>query len=110
MYWTQNLLGEVFMAGKPARPVMIVGVAANTKTDIGGAKSGPFVSAVEPVLPARDRGDRADKRRSERWAGPLRTAMRGLGLKVMVEPVTFAEWVDLDLFGMRVITWGGEIC
>ena len=35
--------------------------------------------------------------------------MRGLGLKVMVEPVTFAEWVDLDLFGMRVITWGGEL-
>ena len=35
--------------------------------------------------------------------------MRRLGLKVMVEPVTFAEWVDLDLFGMRVITWGGEL-
>ena len=28
---------------------------------------------------------------------------------MMVEPVTFAEWVDLDLLGMRVITWGGEL-
>ena len=111
MYWRgKNPLGEVFMAGKPGRPVMIVGVAANTKTDIGGAKSGPFVylplsqdyrPGIELI--ARTSGD------PKRWAGPLRTAMRGLGLKVMVEPVTFAEWVDLDLFGMRVITWGGEL-
>ena len=30
-------------------------------------------------------------------------------MNVMVEPVTFAEWVDLSLFGMRVIAWGGEL-
>ena len=111
MYWNgKNPLGEVFMAGKPARPVMIVGVAANTKTDIGDAKPGPFVylplsqdyrSGIEVI--ARTSGD------PKRWVDPFRKAMRGLGLKVMVEPVTFAEWVDLDLFGMRVITWGGEL-
>jgi putative ABC transport system permease protein len=111
MYWKgKNPLGEVFMVGKPARPVMTVGVVANTKNDIGGEKSGPFVylplsqeyrAGIEVI--ARTSGD------PKRWIDPLRKAMRGLGLKVMVEPVTFAEWVDLDLFGMRVITWGGEL-
>ena len=111
MYWKgKNPLGEVFMAGQAARPVTIVGVAANTKNDIGEEKPGPFVylplsqdyrCGIEVI--ARTSGD------PKRWVGPLRKAMRGLGLKVMVEPVTFAEWVDLDLFGMRVITWGGEL-
>ncbi len=91
-------------------PVTIVGVAANTKNDTGEEKPGPFVylplsqdyrAGIEVI--ARTSGD------PKRWVEPFRKAMRGLGLKVMVEPVTFAEWVDLDLFGMRVITWGGEL-
>jgi predicted permease len=111
MYWKgKNPLGEVFMVGKPPRPVTIVGVAANTKEDIGEEKPEPFIylplsqeyrSGIEVI--ARTRGD------PKLWVEPFRKAMRGLGLKVMVEPVTFAEWVDLDLFGMRVITWGGEL-
>jgi macrolide transport system ATP-binding/permease protein len=111
MYWKgKNPLGEVFMVGKPPRPVTIVGVAANTKNDIGEEKPGPFVylplsqdyrAGIQVI--ARTSGD------PKWWVEPFRKAMRGLGLKVMVEPVTFAEWVDLDLFGMRVITWGGEL-
>jgi hypothetical protein len=111
MYWKgKSPLGEVFMVGKPARPITIVGVAANTKNDISKEKPGPFVylplsqeyrSGIEVI--ARTSGD------PKWWVEPFRKAMRGLGLKVMVEPVTFAEWVDLDLFGMRVITWGGEL-
>ena len=110
-YWKgKNPLGEIFMAGKPPRPVTIVGVAANTKNDIGEETPGPFVylplsqeyrSGIEVI--ARTSGN------PKWWVEPFRKAMRGLGLKVMVEPVTFAEWVDLDLFGMRVITWGGEL-
>jgi predicted permease len=111
MYWKgKNPLGEVFMVGKPRRPVTIVGVAANTKTDTGEETPGPFVylalsqdyrPGIEVI--ARTRGD------PRLWVEPLRKAMRGLGLKVMIEPVTFAEWVDLNLFGMRVITWCGEL-
>jgi len=110
-YWKgRKPLGEVLMVGKPPRPVTIVGVAANTKDDIGEEKPGLFVylplrqnyqSGIEVI--ARTSGD------PKHWVEPFRKAMRGLGLKVMVEPVTFAEWVDLDLFGMRVITWGGEL-
>ena len=111
MYWkSKNPLGEVFMVGKPLRPVTIVGVAANTKNDTDEEKPGPFVylplsqdyrSGIEVI--ARTSGD------PKRWVQPFRQAMRSLGLKVMIEPVTFAEWVDLDLLGMRVITWGGQL-
>jgi predicted permease len=110
-YWRgNNPLGGVLMVGKPPRPVTIVGVAANTKDDVGEEKPGLFVylplrqnyrSNIEVI--ARTGGD------PKHWVEPFRKTMRGLGLKVMVEPVTFAEWVDLDLFGMRVITWGGEL-
>jgi putative ABC transport system permease protein len=111
LYWKgKNPLGEVFMVGTPPRPVTIVGVAANTKNDTGEETPGPFVylplsqdyrAGIEVI--ARTSGD------PKRWVEPFRKAMRGLGLKIMVEPVTFAEWVDLELFGMRVITWGGEL-
>jgi putative ABC transport system permease protein len=111
MYWKgRNPLGAVLMVGKPLRPVTIVGVAANTKNDIGDEQDGPFVylplrqeyrPGVEVI--ARTSGD------PKLWVDPFRKEMRRLGLKVMVEPVTFAQWVDLDLFGMRVITWGGEL-
>lgn len=111
IYWKgKNPLGEVFMVGKPLRPAAIVGVVANTKNDIGEEKPGLFVylplsqeyrSGIEVI--ARTSGD------PKRWVDPFRKAMQGLGLKVMVEPVTFAAWMDLGLFGMRVITWGGEL-
>ena len=111
MYWkSKNPLGEVLMVGKPLRPVTIVGVAANTKNDTDEEKPGPFIylplsqdyrSGIEVI--ARTSGD------PKRWVQPFRQAMRSLGLKVMIEPVTFAEWVDLDLLGMRVITWGGQL-
>jgi len=111
MYWKgKSPLGEVLMVGNPPRPVTIVGVAANTKNDTGEETPGPFVylplsqdyrSGIEVI--ARTGGD------PKRWVEPFRKAMRGLGLKVMIEPVTFAEWVDLSLFGMRVIAWGGEL-
>jgi macrolide transport system ATP-binding/permease protein len=110
-YWKgQDALGKVFLAGMPPRPVTIVGVAANTKSETGDETPGPFFylplaqsyrSGIEVI--ARTSGD------PKFWVAPFRKAMRGLGLKVMVEPVTFAEWVDLDLFGMRVITWGAEL-
>jgi predicted permease len=110
-YWKDNNpLGKVFMVGKPPRSVTIVGVAANTKNDTGEEQAGSFVylplsqdyrAGIEVI--ARTSGD------PKLWVEPFRKAMRRLGLKVMIEPVTFAEWVDLDLFGMRVITWGGEL-
>ena len=111
MYWKgKSPLGEVFMVGKPPQPVTIVGVAANTKNDAGEETPGPFVylplsqeyrSGIEVI--ARTSGD------PKWWVEPFRKAMRGLGLNVMVEPVTFAEWLDLSLFGMRVIAFGGEL-
>jgi predicted permease len=111
MYWKdKSPLGEAFMVGKPPRPVRIVGVAANTKNDTGEVQPGPFVylplsqdyrAGVEVI--ARTSGD------PKLWVAPFRKAMRGIGLKVMIEPVTFTQWVDFNLFGMRLITWGGEL-
>ena len=102
----KNPLGQIVTAGTPPRPVTIVGVAATSKYDDLDEPPTPFIylalsqnyrSGVEII--ARTKGD------PERFVEPYRKAMRGMGLKVMVEPVTLAQWVDLNLFGLRIATW-----
>jgi ABC-type antimicrobial peptide transport system permease subunit len=39
----------------------------------------------------------------------FRKALRGLGLRIMIEPISFDQWIDLDLFGQRVAAGGVAI-
>lgn len=38
------------------------------------------------------------------WVQPFERAMRGLGLKMMIQPVTFQRWMDLTLLTQRIAT------
>jgi predicted permease len=107
MYWKgRNPLGQTVMVGEPPHPATIVGVAATGKYDDIDEAPISFVylnlnqnyrNGIQII--ARTSGE------PERWVEPLRKAMRGLGLKLVVEPVTLAQWIDLDLLGVRVASW-----
>jgi ABC-type antimicrobial peptide transport system permease subunit len=40
------------------------------------------------------------------WMGPLAKSLRGLGLKVMIDPVTFDGWMNLATLGERIAAIG----
>jgi predicted permease len=104
MLWPgQDPLGKAITAGEPAHRYTVVGVAAD----------GKYLDLDEPQRPflylnlsqnyrggisviARTKGD------PRLWVQPLAKAMRGLGLKIMVNPVTFDEWMGLSLLTQRI--------
>ena len=105
MFWPrQNPIGRFIMAGDPARKVTVVGVAPN----------GKYVDLDEPLQPflyyplsqhysgginviAKTRGD------PRFWVEPFAQALRGLGLKILIQPVTLERWMTLALLAQRVV-------
>ncbi len=103
MFWPgQDPVGRVVVAGNPGRKFTVVGVAAD----------GKYLDLDEPALPfmyyalsqhyrggvnviARTKGD------PRIWVEPFATALRGLGLKIMIQPVTFQNWINLTLLTER---------
>jgi predicted permease len=104
MLWPgQNPLRKVIAADEPARRFTIVGVAAN----------GKYVDFDEPLKPfmyfalsqnyrgainvvARTSGD------PRLWVEPMARALRGLNLKVLINPATLDGWTNLSLFSQRL--------
>jgi hypothetical protein len=95
-------LGKTVMAGKPARALTVVGVAADSKYDdiddppkpfMYYALSQNYMSQIHVI--ARTAGD------PNSWLPSFRKALRGLGLKVLIDPITFDDWMNLDLFVER---------
>ena len=99
MFWPgRDPLGRTLIAGDPGRKFTVVGVAAD----------GKYLDPDEPVRPflyyalsqnyrgginviARTKGD------PRIWVEPFAKALRGLGLKIMIQPVTFQTWMNLTL-------------
>ncbi len=108
LFWPgKDALGKTVMAGKPARRFTVVGIAANSKYDGIDEPLQPFMYyplsqnySVAVNVIARTRND------PKLWTASFRKAMRGLGLKIMVDPITFDEWMNLDLFGERMAALG----
>jgi predicted permease len=110
-FWPgQSALGKTLMADKPARPFTVVGIAADSKYDDIDEPLVPFMyyalsqnySAQVDVL-ARTRSD------PKLWVAPLARTLRGLGLKIMIDPVTFEGWMNLAVFGERIAAIGVAI-
>jgi predicted permease len=111
MFWPgQSPLGKTILAGKPARRLTVVGVAANSKYDDIDEALQPFLyydlsqnyNIMVNVL-ARTRGD------PKLWLPPFRKTLHDLGLKVMIDPITLDDWVSLNLFGERMTALGVAI-
>jgi predicted permease len=111
MFWPgQSAVGKTVLAGKPARQITVVGVAANSKYDEIDEALEPFLyynlnqsyNVMVNVL-ARTRGD------PKLWLPSFRKALHDLGLKVMIDPITLDDWVNLNLFGERMTALGVAI-
>jgi predicted permease len=99
----KSAVGQTLMAGKPARPCIVVGVAADSKYEALDEPRSPFLYYplsqhydLSVTVIARTSGD------PKLRVAAFRQAMRGLGLKIAIDPVTFDQWVDLDLFFERI--------
>jgi macrolide transport system ATP-binding/permease protein len=104
MFWPgKDPVGRTLIAGDPGSKFTVVGVAAD----------GKYVDLDEPARPfvyyalsqhyrgginviARTMGD------PRIWVEPLAQALRGLGLKIMIQPVTFQSWMNLTLLTERI--------
>jgi predicted permease len=108
MFWPgQSALGKTVLAGKPARQLTVVGIAANSKYEDIDEALAPFLyydlnqnyNIMVNVL-ARTRGD------PKLWLAPFAKSLHNLGLKVMINPITLDDWVNLNLFGERMTALG----
>jgi predicted permease len=108
MFWPgRDPVGRTIIAGDPGRRFTVVGVAAD----------GKYLDLDEPGRPflyyplsqnyrggisiiARTKGD------PRLWVEPLAKALRGLGLKIMLHPVTLQGWLNVTLFTQRVTAGG----
>jgi hypothetical protein len=104
LFWPgQDPIGKTILAGDPARRAEVIGMTAVGKYGDLDEAPRPFVyfalsqnyrCGVYAI--ARTHGD------PQLWVQPIAQALRGLGLKIMIQPVTFRDWLDLSLLGQRI--------
>jgi len=104
MFWPgRDPVGRTLIAGDPGRKFTVVGVAADGKYDDFYEPARPFMyyalsqhyrGAINVI--ARTKGD------PRIWVEPFARALRGLGLKIMIEPVTLQSWMNLTLLTERI--------
>jgi predicted permease len=104
MFWPgRDPLGKTIVAGDRGRKLTVIGVVADGKYDELDEPPSPFFyfalsqnyrGGISVI--ARTKGD------PRAWIEPLAKALRGLGLKILVEPVTYQNWIDLTLFFERL--------
>ncbi len=111
MFWPgRSALGKTVMVEKPARQITVIGVAANSKYDDIDEAPQPFLYYAlnqnyrESInVLARTRGD------PKLWLSAFRKSLHDLGLKIMIDPIAFETWVNLNLFGERMTALGVAI-
>ncbi len=104
MFWPgKDPVGRTLMAGDPGRKFTVVGVAADGKYVDPDEPARPFMyyvlsqdyqGAINVI--ARTKGD------PRIWVGPVARALRALGLKILIQPVTFEGWMNLTLLTQRI--------
>ena len=103
-FWPgRDPIGMVIMAGKPAQKVIVVGVAANSRYRDLDEPAQPF---IYHALSQHDQGTINVIARvvgSPRiWIEPFAQALRDLGLKIQIQPITLENWMTLTLLRQRV--------
>lgn len=104
MFWPgKDALGRTIIAGDPGRKCTVVGVVADGKYEDIDEAPRPFLYYAfsqnyrgEVNVIARTRGDPSF------WVKPFAQALRGLGLKTMIQPITLQRWMDITLLTQRV--------
>jgi len=104
MFWPgRDPVGRTINAGEPAQKYTVVGVAADSKYLDLDEPARPFLyyalsqhyrGGINVV--ARTRSD------PRLWVEPFAHALRGLGLKIMIQPVTAQNWINLGLLTERI--------
>lgn len=104
MFWPgKDPLGRTIITGDPVSKYTVVGVAGDGKyLDIYEAPR-PFLYFSlsqnyqgQISVIARTKGD------PSLWLKPIAQALRGLALKIMIQPVTLQRWMDLTLLTERI--------
>jgi predicted permease len=106
----QNAIGRTILLEKPIKAFTVVGVAATSKYEDIDEEPSPFLyyalsqnyQANVSVM-ARTAGD------PKTWLPEFRKAMRGLGLKIMVDPIGFDQWIEFNLFTQRAAALAADI-
>lgn len=100
----QDPVGKAIRADEPLHAVTVVGVVADGKYIDLDELPRPFLyyplsqhyeGAISVI--ARTKGD------PRLWVEPMARALRGLGLHILIQPVTLANWMTLALLGQRVV-------
>ncbi len=104
MFWPgEDPVGKAILAGEQAQKVIVAGVTPTGKyVDLDEATqpflyyplSQHYLGAINVI--ARTKSD------PRRWIRPLAKAVRGLGLHVMIQPVTLDGWMTLTLLPQRI--------
>lgn len=104
MFWPgKDPLGRTLITGDPVSKYTVVGVAGDGKyLDIDEAPR-PFLYFSlsqnyqgQISVIARTKGD------PSLWVKPMAQTLRGLGLKIMIQPVTLQKWMDVTLLTERI--------
>ncbi len=103
-FWPgQTAVGKVVVAGDPRRRSVVIGVVAGKHGDLYG----PGIPALYYSLTQHDEpGVNVIARTSgdpRLWVEPIRQTVRSLGLFDGLRPVTFDEWMNLNLMSERVV-------
>ncbi|HEY7387578.1 MAG TPA: ABC transporter permease [Bryobacteraceae bacterium] len=104
LFWPgEDPIGKIVSAGNPMQNVTVVGVSANGKYEDLDELPQPFLylplsqhylGYINVVV--RTKGD------PRRWSAPLTQALRNLRFKILFQPATLNDWMNLTLFRQRV--------
>ena len=98
MFWPgQNPLGKVFRAENPSRQFTVVGVSADGKYLDLDEDLQPFLYFPLSQHPYRGGISVIARTRSDPrfWIQPFARTLRGLGLKIFIDPITLDRWMTL---------------
>jgi predicted permease len=110
-FWPgKDPVGKTLIAGNPGSKFTVVGVVADSKyidideaprTFLYYALSQNYRGGINVI--ARTKDD------PSLWVKPFAQALRSLGLKIMIQPVTLQRWLDLTLLTQRIAAGSAAI-
>ena len=106
-FWPgKDPLGKTVVAGNPGSKFTVVGVVADSKyIDIDEAPRAFLYYALSQHYRGQIDVIGRTKDDPSLWVRPFAQALRGLGLKIMIQPATLQRWLDLTLLTQRIAAW-----
>ncbi len=103
-FWPgKDPLGKTVIAGNPGSKFTVVGVVADSKyIDIDEAPRAFLYYALSQNYRGQIDVIARTKEDPSLWVRPFAQSLRGLGLKIMIQPVTLQRWLDLTLLTQRI--------